>query len=86
MEELNDDIDYLHQRQTNVRFSELTKICSRWFGSPRINGTSHRLYSMPWSGDPRVNIQRDNNGMAKVYQVRQVIAALARLEEENGKA
>ncbi|HIH8966198.1 toxin HicA [Serratia marcescens] len=64
----------------------LAKICVRWFGPPRINGSSHHVYRMPWSGDPRINIQRGNNGAAKAYQVKQVIAALARMEEEHGKA
>lgn len=36
---------------------------------------------MPWQGDPRVNIQ-DDHGMAKAYQVRQVVAAIERLEGE----
>jgi hypothetical protein len=33
-------------------------------------------------GDPRVNIQSDK-GMAKAYQVRQVLRAIERLEEED---
>ena len=33
-----------------------------------------------WPGDPRVNIQ-DDHGMAKPYQVRQVLAASKKLEE-----
>jgi hypothetical protein len=37
---------------------------------------------MPWPGDPRVNIQ-DDSGKAKAYQVRQVLAAIKKLE---GKA
>ncbi|WP_241680007.1 hypothetical protein [Serratia oryzae] len=49
-----------------------------------MSSGSHKVYNMPWPGDPRVNIQRADSGMAKVYQVRQVIAALVRLEEENG--
>ena len=44
-------------------------------------GSSHRVYRTPWPGDPRVNIQ-DDKGMAKPYQVRQVIRALERLEAE----
>jgi hypothetical protein len=32
-------------------------------------------------GDPRVNIQNDK-GMAKVYQVKQVLKAIERLEEQ----
>ncbi len=35
----------------------------------------------PWAGDPRVNIQEDH-GMAKAYQVRQVLKAIERLEKE----
>jgi len=35
---------------------------------------------MPWFGDPRVNIQNDR-GKAKAYQVKQVLAAIDKLEE-----
>ena len=86
MKGIRDAIDDLQQRQNSIRFTELVKICTHWFGSPRLNGGSHRVFSMPWPGDPRVNIQRGNSGMAKVYQVKQVIAALARMEEEYGNA
>jgi fructose-specific component phosphotransferase system IIB-like protein len=37
---------------------------------------------MPWKGDPRVNIQQ-NKGKAKAYQVRQVLKAIAKLEESD---
>jgi hypothetical protein len=40
------------------------------------------MYKTHWVGDPRVNIQNDN-GMAKAYQVRQVLKAIDRLAEEN---
>lgn len=43
---------------------------------------SHRIYRMPWHGDPYVNIQ-DDNGMAKAYQIRQVLKAIGRLKHEN---
>jgi hypothetical protein len=36
---------------------------------------------MPWQGDPRVNIQ-DDKGMAKAYQVKQVLKAIERLEKQ----
>ena len=62
-----------------VRFNDLARICDRYFGEPRQSGSSHRVYRMPWPGDPRVNIQNDR-GMAKSYQVRQVIKALEKLE------
>lgn len=67
----------------NVRFSELRKICDRYFGLARQKGTSHRVYKTRWSDDPRINIQEDR-GMAKAYQVKQVLAAIKRLKDENG--
>jgi hypothetical protein len=66
----------------NVRYADLAKVCDHHFGAPRQQGTSHRVYAMPWSGDPRVNIQRGEAGKAKVYQVKQVLAAIAKFEEE----
>ena len=66
---------------TGVRFTDLAKVCDHYFGSPRQQGTSHRVYRMPWPGDPRVNIQ-DDHGKAKPYQVRQVLAAIKKREGE----
>ena len=68
-----------------IRFADLCKICDHYFGSPRQAGTSHAVYKTPWAGDPRINIQ-DDHGMAKAYQVKQVLAAIARLEDENEPA
>ena len=62
-----------------VRFADLAKVCDAYFGKPRHKGTSHRVYRTPWPGDPRVNIQ-NAKGMAKPYQVRQVIKAIEKLE------
>jgi hypothetical protein len=82
-----DSIDYVIKRLEkspgNIRFTELCKICNQYFGEPRHQGSSHKVYKTPWQGDPRVNIQ-DKNGKAKVYQVRQVAKALKRLEVEIG--
>jgi hypothetical protein len=64
-----------------VRFDDLKKVCEHFFGLPRQSGTSHAVFKMPWSGDPRVNIQNDK-GKAKVYQVRQVLAAIEKLKGE----
>ncbi len=63
-----------------VRFADLVRVCDEYFGEPRQTGGSHRVYRTPWPGDPRVNIQNDR-GMAKAYQVRQVLRAIRRLEE-----
>ena len=65
----------------NVRFDDLRKVCDRYFGSSRGRG-SHLFYKTPWQGEPLVNIQ-SVRGMAKPYQVRQVIKAIDKLEEES---
>jgi len=62
-----------------VSFADLCKVCEHYFGEPRRKGTSHRVYRTPWPGDPRVNIQ-NHKGKAKPYQVRQVLAAIEKLE------
>lgn len=67
----------------NVRYSDLLKVCEHYFGKPRSSGTSHAVFKTPWPGDPRVNIQNDH-GKAKEYQVRQVLAAIAKKEDDDG--
>ena len=66
----------------SVRFEELAKVCEHFFGEPRQRGSSHRVYRMPWAGDPRVNIQ-DDHGRAKPYQVKQVLAAIEKREGDD---
>lgn len=66
-----------------IRFNDLCRVCEAYFGPARQSGSSHRVYKTPWQGDPRVNIQ-NAKGKAKPYQVRQVLAAIERLEVENG--
>ncbi|GCL41746.1 toxin HicA [Dolichospermum planctonicum] len=80
----------LKNNPQNVNFTDLVKVCTHYFGEPRQQRTSHCVYKMPWSGDPRVNIQSDK-GKAKPYQVRQVLDAIEKLapieeteESENG--
>lgn len=64
-----------------IRYDELVKVCQHYFGPARTGGGSHAVFKTPWPGDPRVNIQNDH-GKAKAYQVRQVLAAIDKLEEE----
>ena len=73
-------IDQMRRSQQNVRFDDLAKVCADYFGEPRQDGTSHKVYKTPWQGDPRVNIQRGKDGSAKTYPVRQVLDAIARPE------
>lgn len=74
-------IDQMRANPAGIRYADLAKVCDHYFGEPRQQGTSHRVYRMPWQGDPRVNIQ-DDHGKAKPYQVRQVLAAIQKLEGE----
>jgi hypothetical protein len=64
-----------------VRFADLDKVRRHYFGEPRQNKTSHIKFRTPWQGEPYVNIQ-DWSGMAKPYQVRQVLDAIDRLEDD----
>lgn len=65
-----------------IRFKDLCQVCEHYFGPARQGSSSHRIYKTPWPGDPRVNIQNDK-GMAKAYQVKQVLKAIRKLENED---
>jgi len=82
MSRLKKTLDRMAESPANVRFSELCQVCNRYFGRPRQRGTSHQVYKTPWANDPRINIQEDK-GKAKAYQVKQVLAAVRRLEDEH---
>ena len=71
----------MRREPTNVRFSDLIKVCEEFFGKPRQTGTSHIIFKTPWIGDPRINIQNDK-GKAKAYQVKQVLLAIEKLEQQ----
>jgi hypothetical protein len=77
------DVDeLLEQMRTNpsdVRLTDACKVVSAFFGQPRQQRTSHRVWKMPWPGDPRVNLQLGKGGKAKAYQVRQALQAIDRL-------
>lgn len=73
----------IRNNPTNVKFSDLCKVCEFYLGQPRQSGASHVVFKTPWQGDPRVNIQ-NHKGKAKAYQVRQVLKAIERLEVEHG--
>lgn len=62
----------------NVSFTELVALCEEHFGEFRISG-SHHVFKTPWSGDPRINLQKDG-AKAKPYQVQQVRKAIEKLE------
>lgn len=72
-------LDQMRREPANIRFSDLMKVCEKYFGKPRQHGTSHAVFKTPWAGNPRINIQ-DDKGKAKAYQVRQVLLAIEKLE------
>jgi hypothetical protein len=73
----------MRQNAKGVRFDDLCKVCAHYFGEPRHKASSHRIYKTPFKDDPRLNIQ-DDKGMAKAYQVKQVLKAIERLEAGDG--
>lgn len=81
MASLDKTLAQMRTSPAGVKFADLAKVCEHYFGQPRPQGTSHQVYRLPWQGDPRVNIQNDH-GKAKPYQVRQVLAAIDKLEGE----
>jgi len=84
MADIGEIVDQMRRSPQGIRFADLCRVCDHFFGQSRQVGSSHRIYKMPWEGDPRVNIQ-NANGMAKAYQVRQVLKAIERLKRENEK-
>ena len=81
MSKITDLVDDMKRNPKGIRFQDLCKVCDHYFGEARQSGSSHRVYKTPWQGDPRVNIQNDK-GKSKAYQVKQVLKAIERLEEE----
>ena len=81
MPKITELIAEMKHNPRGIRFQDLCKVCDHYFGAARQTGSSHRVYKTPWIGDPRVNIQNDK-GMAKAYQVKQVLKAIERLEEK----
>ena len=65
----------------NVRIGDVRRVCDHYFGEPRQKGTSHRIYKVSWIYPPLINVQ-NFKGKAKDYQVRQVLDAVDKLEEE----
>lgn len=74
----------MRREPNNVRFSDLIKVCEEFFGQPRQSGSSHIIFKTPWSGDPRINIQNEK-GKAKAYQVKQVLLAIDKLEQQKNE-
>ena len=74
-------VERMRDNSKGIRFKDLCRVCNSYFGEARQCGSSHRVYKTLWRGDPRVNIQNDK-GVAKAYQVRQVLKAIDKMEAE----
>jgi hypothetical protein len=68
----------MRENPSNVDFADLEMVCRHYFDIPRQSGGSHMVFKMPWAGDPRINIQKQGK-RAKTYQVKQVLAAIDKL-------
>jgi hypothetical protein len=73
---VDDILARMRSNPASVRFADACKVATHYFGPPRQNGTSHKVWKMPWPGDPRINMQAGDGGKAKAYQVRQALAAI----------
>ena len=82
MASVDDIVDQMRCNPGGIHFADLCRVCDHYFGAARQRATSHRVYRAPWQGDPRVNIQ-NAKGMAKAYQIRQVLRAIERLQYED---
>ncbi len=45
------------EKEKQVRFSKLLKICEQFFGNYCVSG-SHHIFKTPWQGDPRIKLQK----------------------------
>ena len=82
MAKIKDILLQMKRNPNDVRYSDLREVCDFYFGSARQTSSSHRVYKTPWQGDPRINIQT-HKGKAKSYQVKQVLLAIEKLEDNH---
>lgn len=82
MAKIDEILLQLKRNPKGVRFNDLCKVCDYYFGMARQKSSSNRIYKTPWQGDPRINIQ-NYKGQAKAYQVKQVLLAIQKLEDDH---
>lgn len=68
--------------QQSISFDDAVALATSYFGEPRHGSGSHVVFTTPWQGDPRINLQ-NKNGAAKPYQVRQLVKAIDQLKENS---
>jgi len=74
----------MERTPAGVRYKDLCKVCDHFFGKARQKGTSHRSYPLKKKGRPPLNLQ-PQKGMAKRYQVIQVLMTIKELGKDNEK-
>jgi hypothetical protein len=79
---IKDIVAKMRRNPKGIRFRDAQKVCEFYFGEARRKSGSHCVYKTPWTGDPRINIQ-NNKGMAKAYQIRQILKAIDRLRVQD---
>jgi len=82
MAKIEDILLQMKRNPKGIRYNDLCKVCDYYFGKVRQTSSSHRIYKTPWKGDPRINIQ-NYKGTAKAYQVKQVLIAIQKLEDDH---
>jgi len=82
MAKMADMLSQMKRNPKGIRYNDLCKVCDYYFGKARQTRSSHRIYKTPWQGDPRINIQ-NYKGKSKVYQVKQVLMAIEKLEDDH---
>lgn len=74
--QIEDLLAEMRNNPAGVRFTDACKVVTAYFGAPRQNATSHKVWKMPWPGDPRVNMQEGDGGKAKKHQVQRAVNAI----------
>jgi hypothetical protein len=75
----------MRKNPADLRFADACTVATQYFGEPRQTGPSHKVWKMPWAGDPRVNLQKGKGGKAKAVQVRQLLDAIDRLRVDRSE-
>jgi hypothetical protein len=72
------NFSFLAGKTSYLLITKLGLLTIKMLVLPRLSNFV-QFHWTPWSGDPRVNIE-NKKGKAKSYQVRQVLAAINKLE------
>jgi predicted RNA binding protein YcfA (HicA-like mRNA interferase family) len=80
MSKLEKTIEQMRSNPAGVRFDDLIRVCTAVFGKPERKVGSHRKFRT--SGARPLIVQPGRNGMAKPYQVKQILRQLDTQESE----